>query len=87
MYIHKPSILQDLLTLILPSLDSHIDIKSFQDEKLQVLLKKMGYPFKLSKTRFMSLGSSHTYMQTLHLLAWLCKQGEIIQMLQFDPAS
>lgn len=44
------------------SIDPNLDIRSFQDERLGLFLKKMGCPLSLSKTRMMSLGSFHSYM-------------------------
>ncbi|CAD8187194.1 unnamed protein product [Paramecium pentaurelia] len=76
------SVYLNILQLIMNVIDPYLEIKSFSDEKFQLLLKRLGYPCKhMSKTRFMSLGSSHTYLQSLHILSWLCRQAQqIIQI-------
>ena len=79
-----------LLHLLIQSIDPYLDIKSFQDDKLLNLMKKFGYPVRISKTRMMALGSSHTYpysmygslTQTLHLLKWMQSLGEFINTTQ-----
>jgi kinetochore protein NDC80 len=69
---------QSIFTFLIRRLDPHFQWTSKFEDEVPVLLKRLKYPFNVSKSALYAVGSPHTWPTLLGCLAWL------VELLIFD---
>lgn len=69
---------QSIFTFLIRQIDPTFSFQKRFEDEIPVLLKRLGYPFNISKSALSAVGSPHTWPALLGVLTWL------LELLKFD---